>query len=103
MKLALILMAFLLSAETPKVEVPVIPDAERAKVYKLLWQQQSAQSQIEKIEQQLKAAREEMGKVTTKIMEAMKPLHKDGYEITDDLTYRPKEQPKPNQLDKPKE
>lgn len=92
MRFALIFVALAMSAETTKPEIPVVSDADKAKVYKLLWQQQSAEAKVTEAKLTLKAAEEELSRVQQQTREAIKPLLKDGFDITADLTYVPKKE-----------
>lgn len=95
MKLSLFLLALCLSAETTKPAVPVVSDADKATVYKLLWQQQSAEAKVTEARLTLKAAEDELAKVQQKTREAIKPLLKDGFDIDTDLVYTPKKEKPP--------
>lgn len=95
MRLAIILMALTMSAETKPETLPVVSDADKAKVYKLLWQQQSAEAKVAEARLVLRAAEDELSKVQQLTRDAIKPLLKDGFEITSDLTYIPKKEQAP--------
>lgn len=95
MRLAIILMAFTMSAETKPETLPIVSDADKAKVYKLLWQQQSAEAKVAEARLALRAAEDELSKVQQLTRDAIKPLIKEGFEITSDLTYIPSVKPLP--------
>lgn len=92
MRLAIILMALTMSAETKPDTLPVVSDADKAKVYKLLWQQQSAEAKVAEARLTLQAAETELARVQQLTRDAIKPLIKEGFEITSDLTYLPKKE-----------
>lgn len=107
------LLAAVLSAEKKTDETPVIPDKERASLYYLLWQQESAQSRLAVAQMATKnacdavpacasamseerKAEQELEKTRSVVTAAFKPLEKEGYDLTAQLTYRKKEAVKPN-------
>lgn len=104
------LIAAILSAEKKEEAAPSLTDQEKAGLYYMLWQQESAEARLAaaqiatrnaclavpacataaaaevKAEAEAEAQRKSVGA-------AFKPLDREGWELTAQLTYRKKEQP----------
>lgn len=112
--LAIALLAMTLAAEKKanEAEAPVIPDKDRASLYYLLWQQESAQSRLALAQMATKdacaaspacarameaerKAEVDLDAARTNVNAAFKPLDKDGWALTPQLTYRKKESDPP--------
>lgn len=104
------LIAAILSAEKKEEAAPSLTDQERAGLYYMLWQQESAEARLAAAQMATKdacaavpacaaaAAAELKAEAEAQthrknVAAAFKPLEKEGWELTQQLTYRKKEQP----------
>lgn len=111
------LLAALLSAEKKEDAAPALSDQEKAGLYRMLWQQESAEARLAAAQMATKnaclaipacaaAAAEEIkaeaeaSRQRATVAAAFKPLDKEGWELTAQLTYRKKEPPAPVQAKK---
>lgn len=104
------LIAAILSAEKKEEAAPSLTDQEKAGLYYMLWQQESAEARLAAaqmatrdacaavpacasaaaVERQAEAEAQTHRKT---VAAAFKPLEKEGWDLTQQLTYRKKEQP----------
>jgi hypothetical protein len=102
------LLAAALSAEKKEETAPALTDQERAGLYYLLWQQEAAEARLAaaqmatreacaavpacaKAQTAERAAEADAESQRQTVAVAFKPLNKEGWDLTQQLTYRKKE------------
>lgn len=102
------LLAALLSAEKKEEATPTLTDQEKAGLYYMLWQQEAAEARLAAAQMATKdacaavpacataaaaerKAEAEVDSHRKTVAAAFKPLQKEGWDLTQQLTYRKKE------------